>query len=47
MKFKKISYYFFSYSPLKILKFDITLLQMQYVKKYKAKDLKPELADEE
>ena len=27
---------FFSYCPLKILKFDIAILQMQYLKKYKS-----------
>ena len=32
---KKNHMIFFSYCPLKILKFDIAILQMQYLKKYK------------
>ena len=31
---KKKSYDFLSYLPWKILKFDIAILQMQYLKKY-------------
>ena len=47
-KFKKKNHMiFFSYCPLKILKFDIAILQMQYLKSIKAKDLKPVLADKE
>ena len=34
---KKKSYDFFmSYCPLKIFKFDVAILQMQYLKKYKS-----------
>ena len=44
---KKIQMIFFSCCPLKILKFDIAILQMQYLKRIKAKDLKPVLADKE
>ena len=44
---KKIHMIFLSYYPLKILKFDGAILQMQYLKKYKTKDLKPVLADKE
>ena len=36
IKKKKQSYDFFSFCPLKILKFDIAILQMQYLKKYKS-----------
>ena len=32
--FRKNHMIFFSYCPLKILKFDIAILQMQYLKKY-------------
>ena len=31
---KKIHMIFFSYCPMKILKFDVAILQMQYLKKY-------------
>ena len=33
--FFKNHYDYFSYCPLKILKFDIAILQLQYLKKYK------------
>ena len=37
VNFKKNSYEFFlSYCPLKILKFDVAILQMQYLKKYES-----------
>ena len=36
VKFKKKSYDFFELLPLKILKFDIAILQMKYLKKYKS-----------
>ena len=42
---KLILMIFLSYCYLKILKFDIAILQMQYLKKYKS--LKPVLADKE
>ena len=41
---KKFFLIFLSYCPLKILKFDVAILQMQYLKSIKAKDLKPVLA---
>ena len=44
---KKFIRFFLSYCPLKILKFDVAILQMQYLKNIKAKDLKPVLADKE
>ena len=47
VKFKNNHMNFLSYCPLKILKFDIAILQMQYLKSIKAKDLKPVLADKE
>ena len=41
VEIKKQSYDFvLSYCPLKILKFDITILQMQYLKTYKSLRLK-------
>ena len=36
VKFKKKSYDFLSYCPLKVLKFDVAILQMQYLKKCKS-----------
>ena len=37
----------FELLPFENLKFDVAILQMQYLKKYKSKDLKPVLADKE
>ena len=37
VKFKKKSYdFFFELLPFEILKFDVAILQMQYLKKYKS-----------
>ena len=44
---KKIIQFFFSYCPLKILKFDVQFCKCNISKSIKAKDLKPVLADKE
>ena len=44
---KKNHMIFFSYCPLKILKFDVAIRKCNISKSIKAKDLKPVLADEE
>ena len=45
VKLKKNHMIFLSYCPLKILKIDVAILQMDISKSIKAKDLKPMLAD--